>query len=94
MKQQRVKNVFETLESDPAMAENLKIRSQLMSVLSEHIANEELTQKQAAELFEVSQPRVSDLTRGKIERFTIDMLITMLSRMGKHVQVKVASRAA
>jgi len=94
MKQQRVKNVIEALESDPAVAENLKIRSQLMSILSEHIRKEGLTQKQAAELFEVNQPRVSDLTRGKIERFTIDMLITMLARTGKHVKVKVTSRAA
>lgn len=94
MRHQRVKNVFEALESDPAVAENLKIRSQLMSILSEYIRKEGLTQKQAAELFEVSQPRVSDLTRGKIERFTIDMLITMLARTGKHVQVKVSSRAA
>ena len=94
MKQQRVKNVFEALESDPATAENLKIRSQLMSILSEHIRKEGLTQTQAAKLFEVSQPRVSDLIRGKIERFTIDMLITMLSRTGRKVQVKVSSRAA
>ena len=94
MKQQRVKNVFEALESDPAVAENLKIRSQLMSILSEHIRKEGLTQTQAAELFGVSQPRVSDLIRGKIERFTIDMLITMLSRTGRQVQVKVSSRAA
>ena len=94
MKQQRVKNVFEALESDPAAAENLKIRSQLMIILSEHVRKEGLTQTQAAELFGVSQPRVSDLIRGKIERFTIDMLITMLSRTGRQVQVKVSSRAA
>jgi predicted XRE-type DNA-binding protein len=65
-----------------------------MSVLSHYISHEGLTQKQAAELFEVNQPRVSDLMRGKIERFTIDMLITMLSRTGKKIQVKVSSRAA
>lgn len=60
MKQQHVKNVFEALESDPAVAENLKIRSHLMNTLSEHIRKEGLTQKDAAELFEVTQPRVSD----------------------------------
>jgi len=93
MKQQRYKNVFEALEDDPAIAENLKIRSQLMNVLSQHISEQDLTQKQAAEVFEVNQPRVSDLMRGKIERFTIDMLITMLARTGKHVQLKVSSKA-
>ena len=94
MKQQRVKNVFKALEADQAVAENLKIRAQLMNILAEHIRKQGLTQKQAAELFEVTQPRVSDLTRGKIERFTIDMLIIMLARTGRHVRVSVTSRAA
>ena len=93
MKQQRYKNVFEALEDDPAVAENLKIRAQLMNVLSQRIRHEGLTQKQAAELFAVNQPRVSDLMRGKIERFTIDMLITMLARTGKQVRLKVSSAA-
>ena len=94
MKQQRYKNVFEALEDDAALAENLKIRSQLMNFLSQYINQEGLTQKQAAELFDVKQPRISDLMCGKIERFTIDMLITMLARTGKHVQLKVSSRTA
>lgn len=93
MKQQRYSNVFEALEDDPAVAENLKIRAQLMNVLSQHIRHEGLTQKQAAELFAVNQPRISDLMRGKIERFTIDMLITMLARTGKQVRLKVSSAA-
>jgi len=91
MKQQRYKNVFEALEDDPGIAENLKIRSQLMNVLLQHISKQGLTQKQAAEVFEVNRPRVSDLIRGKIERFTVDMLITMLARTGKHVQLKVTN---
>ena len=94
MKQHRAKNVFEALEADPAVAANLKIRAQLMNILAAHIDKEGLTQKQAAEFFDVTQPRVSDLTRGKIERFTSDMLITMLARTGRHVRVSVTSRAA
>ena len=93
-KHPRYKNVFAALEDDPAVADNLKIRSQLMNALSRHISDEGLTQKQAAELFEVTQPRISDLMRGKIERFTIDMLITMLARTGKSVEVRISSRAA
>jgi predicted XRE-type DNA-binding protein len=45
-------------------------------------------------LFEVTQPRISDLVRGKIERFTIDMLVNMLARSGKHLNVKVSNKAA
>jgi len=94
MKMQRYRNVFDAIESDPAVAENLKIRSQLMNALSLYIEKHKLTQREAAELFGVNQPRISDLVRGKIERFTIDMLVNMLARAGKHLSVKVTAKAA
>ena len=50
MKRQRYKNVLEALEDDPALAENLKIRSQLIGALSQHINKAGLTQKRAAEI--------------------------------------------
>jgi predicted XRE-type DNA-binding protein len=52
------------------------------------------TQKEAAELFEVSQPRVSDLVRGKIELFTIDTLVDMLARAGIRVELRTTSMVA
>ena len=82
------------MEDDPAVAENLKIRAQLMNALTQYIEKEKLTQVEAAKLFEVNQPRISDLVRGKIERFTIDMLVNMLARAGKHLNVKVSTKAA
>ena len=94
MKMTRYKNVFDAIETDPAAAENLKIRSKLMNELIRFIDHGNLTQSQAAELFEVSQPRISDLVRGKIDKFTIDMLVNMLARTGKHVKVKVSIKAA
>ena len=93
MKTARYKNVFDALEIDPAAAENLKIRSKLMNELARYVDHRDLTQSQAAELFEVSQPRISDLVRGKIDKFTIDMLVNMLARVGKHVKVKVSKVA-
>jgi len=94
MKVKRYQNVFDALEDDPAVAQNLKIRSQLMSALTQYINKNKLTQVEAAQLFEVNQPRISDLVRGKIERFTIDMLVNMLARAGKHLNVKISSQAA
>lgn len=94
MKSKRYQNVFDALEEDPAVAENLKIRAQLMIVLTRYIEQEGLTQNEAAELFGVNQPRVSDLVRGKIERFTIDMLANMLARTGKRLNVKVSGQVA
>ena len=90
----RYHNVFDALEDDPAVTENLKIRAQLMNALTQYIEKQKLTQVEAAELFEVNQPRISDLVRGKIERFTIDMLVNMLARAGKQLNVKVSTQAA
>jgi len=94
MKMARYKNVFDALESDPGTAENLKIRSRLMIELTRYIDRKGLTQVEAAELFDVSQPRVSDLVRGKIGKFTIDMLVNMLARTGRHVNVRISTKAA
>ncbi len=83
-------NVFEALEDDPAMAQNLKIRTELMISLRRYIEDEGLEQKKAAALFGVHQPRISDLMCGKIDKFTIDMLVNMLARIGKTVKLKAA----
>jgi predicted XRE-type DNA-binding protein len=83
-------NVFEELGFDSEEAANLKIRADLMIELSKLIKSRALTQAMAASLFGVSQPRVSDLINGKIERFSIDMLIAMLGRAG--VAIKFTTR--
>ena len=84
------RNVFEALEDDPVMAQNLKIRTELMMTLRQYIEDAGLAQKEAAEVFGVHQPRISDLMRGKIDKFTIDRLVNMLARIGKTVKVKAA----
>jgi predicted XRE-type DNA-binding protein len=83
-------NVFRDLGFGRAEAENLRIRSELMIRLERLIESEGLTQAAAARLLGVSQPRVSDLVRGRIEMFSIDSLVNMLARAG--VQVTVSTR--
>lgn len=90
---QPYKNVFEALEDNPAVANNLKLRSELMLTLRNYIEKEQKTQKEAAKLLGVTQPRISDLMRGKIERFTIDMLVNMLAHIGLHVEMKLKKAA-
>lgn len=85
-------NVFRDLGFPPVEAQNLRIRSQLMIRLAKLIEREELTQAKAARLFGVSQPRVSDLVRGRIELFSIDALVNMLARAGMGVKVSIAAR--
>lgn len=89
-------NVFRDLGFPPQEAAHLKIRSDLMIRLTKVIEARGLTQAQAAELFGVTQPRISDLVRGKIDRFSVDTLIEMLGHAGVNVQIVVgrSSRVA
>ena len=80
-------NVFRDLGFADSEAENLRVRTDLMIRLSKLIEDRELTQAQAARLFGVSQPRVSDVIRGRIERFTIDALVEMLARAGVRLDI-------
>ena len=79
-------NVFKDLGFPAEEAEHLRIRADLMITLSRVIHDRGLTQVKAAELFGVSQPRVSDLVRGKIDRFSIDTLVEMLGHAGVRVE--------
>lgn len=87
-------NVFQDLGFASEEAENLRVRAELMIAASELIHERGLTQTEAAELFGVSQPRVSDLVRGKIDRFSVDTLIAMLGAAGVTVQVTVGTTSA
>lgn len=82
-------NVFRDLGFSEKAADNLRIRSELMDAIAALIARRGLTQAGAAKIFGVSQPRVSDLTRGKIDLFTIDALVDMLAKAGCKVAVRV-----
>ncbi len=85
-------NVFRDLGFEPEEAENLKVRADLMIELSKLIKARKLTQAKAAKLFGVTQPRVSDLVRGKIHRFSVDSLIEMLGRAGVRVEFRTKRR--
>ena len=88
-------DVFQDLGFSPAQACNLRIRAELMTALRKFIENEGLTQAEAAKRLKVSQPRISDLVRGKISRFSLDALVNMLADAGMEVAVEVkrSSRA-
>lgn len=82
-------NVFTDLGFGEEEAQNLTIRSDLMIELTKLIETRGLTQTAAAKLLEVTQPRVSDLVRGKIDRFSVDSLIEMLGHAGARVSFVV-----
>jgi predicted XRE-type DNA-binding protein len=82
-------DVFRDLGFSAAEARNLRIRSELMTALRKFIEKEGLTQADAAKRLKVSQPRISDLTRGKISRFSLDTLVNMLTDAGMGITVKI-----
>ncbi len=76
-------------QQEPAQAENMKLRSSLLLALKEEITAERLTQRQAADKFGVTQPRISLLMRGRIEFFAIDTLVKMLASAGLRVELNI-----
>lgn len=86
-------SLFESFGYSKDEAANLEIRANLMLVLERYIKNSEMTQRQAAEFFGIHQPRINDLMKRRIDKFTIDALINMLAIAGRSVKVEVLEPA-
>jgi predicted XRE-type DNA-binding protein len=93
MKHERFDSVWDAIEDTPAEAENMKLRSKLMMDLKQHVQSSGLTQAEAAKLLGVTQPRVSDLVRGKVNLFGLDTLVNMAAAAGLHVEMRVRDAA-
>lgn len=93
MKCECFESVWDAIEDDPVVAESLKLRSLLMIELERHIKRQGWTQAEAAKALGVTQPRVSNLMRGKINAFGLDLLVKMATKAGLRVSMKV-KRAA
>lgn len=85
--------MWDAIEDTPEAAENMKLRSALMTALKQHLTRTEMTQAQAAKLLGVTQPRVSDLMRGKINLFGLDALVNMAAAAGLHIEMRVLESA-
>jgi len=84
-------NVFKDLGFDAAEASVLKMRSTLMNDLRLYIEKNGLTQMEAAKKLGITQSRVSDLIRGKWEKFNLEMLITLEAKLGRKVNLKLVA---
>jgi predicted XRE-type DNA-binding protein len=87
-------SVWDAIEDTPQAAASMKARSTLMMELSSYIEKQGLTQAQAADLLGVTQPRVSDLMRGKINLFSLDMLLNMATTAGMSPVLKLTKPKA
>jgi predicted XRE-type DNA-binding protein len=93
MNKRRFTSVCDAIEDTPEQAANMKLRSVLMIALKDHITRTGMTQAQAARLFGVTQPRVSDLMRGKIGLFALDALVNMATAAGLRIEMRVLEAA-
>lgn len=84
-------NIFRDLGYSAEEAAILQMRADLMAKLRKFIQDNKLTQARAAEIFSVSQSRVSDLIRGKWGKFSLEMLVILATRAGMRVTVKAAA---
>lgn len=86
-------NVFKDVGFNSVEAKNLKFRSRLMNILIQYIQHEGLTQKKAAKKLGVTQPRISNLMRGKIDLFSAGMLLDMMEKAGFPIYKKMETDA-
>ncbi|MBW6072150.1 helix-turn-helix domain-containing protein [Pseudomonas aeruginosa] len=85
--------VWDTLVDSTKETENLRIRSQLMRALTRTIKGWDLPQKDAAARLHVTQPRLNDLLKGKIDKFSLDALVNLLDAAGLTLEISVIPRA-
>jgi predicted XRE-type DNA-binding protein len=90
----RFASVWDAIEDTPQEAASMKARSALMMALSATIRERGMTQSEAAEIFGVTQPRISDLMRGKVNLFSLDTLMDMAAVAGMAPRVKVTKLKA
>ena len=86
-------NVWDALADTPVEAANLTLRSELMDKIEELIKESGWTQAEAAKRCGVTQPRINDLLRGRISRFSLDALVNIASALGRKVTVSLDDAA-
>jgi predicted XRE-type DNA-binding protein len=82
-------DIWEALESDPREAANLRIRSTLMTRIETIIEKNGWTQAEAARHCRVTQPRINELLRGRISRFSLDALVNIAASLGQEVRIDI-----
>ena len=86
-------NVFRDIGFSPEQAQNLHLRSELMTRVEQFVKRSDVTQAEAARALGITQPRLNDLLRGKIDKFSLDALVNMLGHAGMRVELRVKKAA-
>lgn len=96
MANEQFASIWDAIEDTPEQAENMRVRSELMQQIRERVRSWGVTQQEAAARLNISQPRLNDLLRGKISKFSLDALVNMTrpARLHIHLTVEDESREA
>ncbi|MDR6914459.1 putative XRE-type DNA-binding protein [Pseudomonas sp. 3296] len=94
MANERATSVWDALVDTPEEAENLRVRSQLMRAITRVVKAWDVSQTEAASRLHVTQPRLNDLLKGKIDKFSLDALVNMLAGANLELEVSIHSKAA
>ena len=86
-------SVWDALADTPEEAANLRLRSALMQQIARFVERKGWTQAEAASRCGISQPRINDLLRGRISRFSLDALVNIAAALGRKVTVKLEDAA-
>ncbi len=86
-------NVWDALEKDPEQAANLTMRSEVMIAINKVVHDWNTTQARAARRLGITQPRLNDLLRGRINKFSLDTLLTLAARAGMRIKINLRPAA-
>jgi predicted XRE-type DNA-binding protein len=93
MEIQTFDDVFDALADTPAEAANMKARADLLAILTAHIKSWDLPQEAAAARLGITRPRLNDLMRGKLGKFSLDALVNLATAAGLALEIRVAEAA-
>ena len=86
---EQYENVWDALADTAGEAANMRAKTELMRQIADIIKKQTLTQTEAAKLCGVTQPRVNDILRGRISRFSLDALVNIAAALGQEVHIKL-----
>ena len=82
-------DIWDALADTPGEAANMRVKSELMRKVISIIQSKKMTQKEAASCCGITQPRVNDLLRGRISKFSLDALVNIASALGQEVHINL-----
>ncbi len=93
MERQSFDNIWDALETTPAEAASMTMRSNLLIAVDQRVRGWNITQAEAARRLGITQPRLNDLLRGKIDKFSLDTLVNLAAQAGLSVRIDIANAA-